>query len=510
MKNSTKKQLIVIIACLILSLLIGFFLPFITNRDTNIVSAHSNEKSILDQDIVGYSKEKQIYYKLYNEGKLVGVVYDKAKIDELIAEEYKKYESKFPGSKLGLGEDLYLSREESFTLFENIDEQIVKYLADNDLLAIRATAVEFSTEEGVYDIIYVSDIDLFYEARDTFLANFISDESLAILRNDESVDSPVNFGSVDMNLTIQEQMSYRESFAYPDDIFTTFEEIYDYLCYGRNTERNIYTTRAGDTLQGVAYWFGSMSTKQLMMINRDVIFDENQIISEGMKLNVTYYSSPITVVVTKQKLTQEVIMPGTPEYREDETLASGARRTISEEVNGLKNVLYEEVWINGVLQSGEALSEKVVQEPVNAVIAVGTMKMPDYGTGNFMWPVDSPKITCMWGCYAGHQGTDIVSTYERYGNIYAADTGIVSVVSYDSISGNYIMIDHQNGFISYYGHCNATYVEPGQTVQRGEVIGQIGMTGYATGPHVHFNFFVDGSRVNVCNYMDCASLPGGY
>ena len=53
------------------------------------------------------------------------------------------------------------------------------------------------------------------------------------------------------------------------------------------------------------------------------------------------------------------------------------------------------------------------------------------------------------------------------------------------------------------------FVEPGQTVQRGDIIGMIGMTGWATGPHVHLHFIIDGVITNACNFLDCDSLLGG-
>ena len=57
-------------------------------------------------------------------------------------------------------------------------------------------------------------------------------------------------------------------------------------------------------------------------------------------------------------------------------------------------------------------------------------------------------------------------------------------------------INHNNGYKTYYGHLNSVYVGVGYTVARGETIGQIGQTGYATGPHVHFMVTYNGVYLN--------------
>ena len=109
----------------------------------------------------------------------------------------------------------------------------------------------------------------------------------------------------------------------------------------------------------------------------------------------------------------------------------------------------------------------------------------------------------VWGCYYGHRANDFVDEYNRWGNVYAADNGIVSVNTYDSISGWYVKIDHQNGYVSYYGHMNQqSPLAVGTIVTKGQVIGDIGMTGLATGPHVHFYVAYEGVELDVCNELD--------
>ena len=503
-----KKNILSLIICFVLSFLITFGLPLVFNNEKVDALNHTTQ-SIINQKVIGYKDNKTTYHKLYNKDKLVGIITNLSDFYKGIENEYKSYEDKFPNTTLGLSNDLLIVNEDSFNVFENRDEDILKYLVDNSLLGVKTNAIEFSTSQGVYDIIYVNNLDDFYKARDQFLLNFVSEDTLETLRKNETVNEPTDFGTVDMNLKIEESMNFQEAFVSPDQIYTTVNEIYDYLCYGRNEERQYYETIEGDTLRGVGYRFKNMSPRQLMMLNPDIIFSEEQMLSVGTVLNVTYFKSPITVVVTKDRLTQEVINPENPEYKTDPTLPSGSRIVQVQEVSGLKNVLYEETWINGVLQSGKEKSSVVVREPIRGVIVMGTQRVPNIGSGNYIWPTDSPGITCLWGCYAGHTGTDIVNRYNPYGPIYAIDTGVVETASFHYINGNYVVIDHGGGVKTYYGHMSQMFVEPGQTVQRGDIIGMIGMTGWATGPHVHLHFIIDGVITNACNFLDCDSLLGG-
>ena len=506
-----KKDIIGIIICFILSVIFSFGIPLIMGEN-KVSSENFVSSSLIEQDVISYSKEKYTYNKLYYKGQLVGVVSNLDYFNSLINNEYDKYKDEFPDTSLGLSEEVYLVTEDGFSVFEDKDEELVNYLIDNNLLGVEANAIEFSTSNGVYDVIYVNNLEDFYTARDMFLLNFVSEDTLKAIRNSESIGEPTDFGSVDVGVKIVENISYSKTFASFDEVFKSVSEVYDFLSYGRNSERQYYETKAGDTLRGIGYQFKNMSPRQLMLINQDQIFSEDQVLSAGMKLNVTYFSSPITVEVTKERLAQEVIVPDSPQYINDATITTGTTEIEVVEQNGKENVLYEETWVNGVLQTGTVKSSYVVSPSVQGIIRVGTQKKPDTGTGNYVWPVDNPMITCGWGCYyiegiGSHIGTDFVNQYERYGAVYAADTGVVEKAQYNSIDGNYVVIDHQNGYKTHYGHMSSILVEVGQVVSRGEQIGIMGMTGYATGVHTHFHFIVDGVVTDACTIMDCTTVP---
>lgn len=501
-----KNNLFTLIICLILSLAISFGLPMIFSSEVNGDSFLAQTVSKVSQKAVK-SETSNLYHKIYYRGELIGVVNNIDDFNSYINDYYSLYEDEYPMTSLGLISDVFIVDEYSYFNFENKDSEIVDYLHNNGLIGIKASAIEFSTSEGVYDIIYVSNIDYFNSAQKRFLANFISDSALEKLNNGETISSPSSFETKDMYVKIQEKMTISDAVVKPEQIFKSEDEVYQYFCYGRDTELEYYTTVEGDTLQAVGYLFGDMSAKQVMMLNQDKIFSEDQILQVGTKLNITYFKSPITVVVTKQRLAQEIVLPQSPIYKEDESLLQGNRDILVEEQNGLRNVLYEETWTNGVITSGKVLNSITISEPVQGVIAVGALVPPDVGTLNWGWPVNNPIITCNYTCYYGHGGVDFQNMYNRYDVVLAMDNGTVEEVGYTDIGGYYVMINHNNGYKTYYGHMRSrAYVRVGDVVQRGDAIGPIGMTGVATGPHVHLMMYVNGVRKDPCSILSCNLL----
>ena len=85
--------------------------------------------------------------------------------------------------------------------------------------------------------------------------------------------------------------------------------------------------------------------------------------------------------------------------------------------------------------------------------------------------------------------------------IYAAAAGTVTSAGYSGKAGNLIIINHGNGLLTYYMHCNTIFVSAGQKVSKGQNIGQVGTTGNSTGPHLHFQVMNNGTPVNPMNYL---------
>ena len=133
------------------------------------------------------------------------------------------------------------------------------------------------------------------------------------------------------------------------------------------------------------------------------------------------------------------------------------------------------------------------------------------GSGLFQWPLpEAFTITSGFGervdPFTGesdfHTGTDIVAP--KGTPILAAADGTVTIANatdpWGGGYGYYIKLDHCNGLETLYAHCSAICVTPGQTVQKGEVIGYVGSTGNSTGNHLHFEVWINQNRIDV---MDC-------
>ena len=130
------------------------------------------------------------------------------------------------------------------------------------------------------------------------------------------------------------------------------------------------------------------------------------------------------------------------------------------------------------------------------------------GSGKFTFPVPGySMITSRYGnryhpifkTYKFHSGIDIAANSGT--TIIAADAGTVAVATYSSSYGNYVMINHANGYTTLYAHMSSLAVSAGQTVTKGQTIGYVGSTGWSTGPHCHFEIRYNGGTTDPAAYF---------
>lgn len=137
----------------------------------------------------------------------------------------------------------------------------------------------------------------------------------------------------------------------------------------------------------------------------------------------------------------------------------------------------------------------------------------------FRWPVEGSNTVSLSAPYGKfrleftsippretesrfHSGIDIPAPQGT--TIAAAKDGTVTETGYDSARGNYLILDHGDGLTTLYGHCKALLAKTGDTVAAGDSIAEVGATGMATGPHLHFEVRQDGEAQNPVAYFDSA------
>lgn len=120
-------------------------------------------------------------------------------------------------------------------------------------------------------------------------------------------------------------------------------------------------------------------------------------------------------------------------------------------------------------------------------------------TGGGVWPSVNRRVNCHYMGYSGHTGIDIGGAVGTA--IYAYKTGTVTFAGWGNGYGLHIKIDHGNGMTTYYAHCSELFASVGQQVTEGQMIAKIGMTGYTTGPHLHFEIRFNGVPVNPYPYI---------
>lgn len=167
----------------------------------------------------------------------------------------------------------------------------------------------------------------------------------------------------------------------------------------------------------------------------------------------------------------------------------------------------EEAALESLIQQKQAEEEARRDAERRARQLAGEPVAPISGApGSVMWPVSGPITSSfgmrnhpVFGRFIMHAGIDIAAAQGT--TIAAAATGRVILAQYAGNCGNMITIDHGGGMATNYCHLSQIFVGVGQDVQRGQAIGAVGMTGDATGPHLHFEVRIDGKPVDPLGYL---------
>ena len=459
-------------------LLIIIFSYFITTGFSNIAS------------------KPQHVYRVYLKGQSLGLIKSKTELEEYIDKKQEEIKQKYNVDKVYVPTDLDIVKETTFSTDIKSINEIYEEIKDISPFTISGYAITIrglDTKDnngkeikGKNQTIYVLDKKIFTDSVEKTVKSFAENTQKEIEEE----------GSVIEKIYIKNKITIKkEKIPVDKKIYQTEEELSKYLLFGTTKKQATYIVQPGDIIADVAF-NNKISTEEFLIANPS-FKSENSLLSPGQEVTLGVLKPQFSVIEQDHVVFREETNY-TTETRYDNDKYVGYSEVIQAGVKGERIVTQVVQKTNGEITNAVETNSEVIKVPINEIIVKGGKQSSYYGggygtvvptKGEWGWPATCSSISSGFGWRWGvlHDGTDINGC--GYGsNIFAAQAGTVVQSSYKYDNGQFITIDHHNGYYTMYAHLctGCRYVKVGDYVEKGQVIGGMGMTGAATGVHVHF------------------------
>ena len=233
--------------------------------------------------------------------------------------------------------------------------------------------------------------------------------------------------------------------------------------------------------------------------------------ANGAVCDVALSVSTVCVLESEEVAGPEIVIV------ETDLLPVGESVVVSEGKAGINSNFYRVTYTDGVESNRTLIGSVVLSSAVNGEKWCGTESGATLmsASDKFMMPCGG-RVTSwygyrtLWGSKNNHSGIDFAGEGGSYGDpIYAAEDGIVSYAGFHGNYGKKITLDHSKQITTLYAHCSKIIVNEGDVVRKGQIIGYIGNTGNVTGPHLHFEVYINDARVNPKTYLDWTEYAWG-
>ena len=471
---------------IVLILILGFTIPFLTAFTT---------------------PTPKTLYRVYLKGKSIGLIKSKTSLEKYIDQQQNQIKKEFGVDKVYLPEDLDIVKEVTFDNDISTTKEIYKKIENISPFTIKGYKISIEGIDsqsadnkkikGKDQTIYVLDKKIFEDAIDNVVHSFISDSDYKNYANDTQKEIE-DVGKIIEKIYLENTITITKTNVPVDEtIYQDTNTLSSYLMFGTTEPQKKYTVNEGDTIEQIAF-NNKISTEEFLIANPE-FSSENSLLYAGQTVTLGILKPQVRVVEEDHVVFDEETNYQTKtEY--DNTKEVGYSQVKIKGVKGVTRITQKVQKINGETVSvAKVGSGEVLKEPIDEIVVKGGKKSSysGYGeaiatSGEWGWPATCSSISSPFGYRWGvlHDGTDIAGC--GYGsNIFAAQSGTVVQSSYKFDNGEYITIDHHNGYYSMYAHMisGSRRVHVGDYVVKGQVIGSMGRTGAATGVHLHFSIW---------------------
>lgn len=313
-------------------------------------------------------------------------------------------------------------------------------------------------------------------------------ESEATATGDTASDSDYETGILDIEFV--EEIEVYENYVEADEVSDIEEQVIEVT---KEKESNkIYVVESGDCLSVIAM---DHDTTVSSIVALNGLSGADAMIRDGQELIVAVPEPDLKIRITMGEVYEEDYT-AEPVIIENDSWYTTKEVVHQEGTTGHRERNDVVVYENGIEVSRELIHENVLEESEAAVIERGTIIPPTY-----IKPLAGGRYTSGFGRRWGrmHEGVDWACPVGT--TVYASCGGTVIQASYNGGYGNNVVISHPDGRLTRYAHNSKLLVRVGQYVEQGEPIALSGNTGRSTGPHVHFEIYINGSPVNPLKYI---------
>ena len=452
-------------------------------------------------------KEPQTYYQVYLDDQILGVINSEEELNNYIDKEGDAYKEQYGVENVYAPTRLKIKKMSTY--HDQVDdvEDVYKKISETSPFTIKGYQLSIKSEDETIKI-YVTDEQIFQDAVIETIKTFIGTEEYTMYMDGTQPVIETTGTNIE-NIYVEEEMTIKEmNIPVTETIYTNVQDLAKYLLFGTLEPQRTYIVQVGDTIERVA--LNNQISVEEFLISNPQFKSESNLLFPGQEVTIGM-TDPKISVVKEEHVIEDVASQYRTEEIHDETLVIGDEVVTQEGVDGIIRVNQMVKSINGTIVYVDPISTEEIKPAVNRIVRIGTKYVSGVGsTTNWVWPTNSGwtisssygyRIDPFDGTRSFHGALDIAGT--GYNSpIYAATNGVVMRASYSSTNGYYVIINHNNGYYTQYAHMiRMPSVSEGQIVERGQVIGYVGSTGAATGPHVHFEVWVGrpyngGYRIN--------------
>lgn len=442
------------------------------------------------------------YYQVYLDGNKIGLIKSDQLLYDLIDKEQKDIKDKYGVDKVYPPSGLEVQRVNTYNTKLTKVEKIYEEIKDLEPFTIEGYQVTVSNKDDKsaksFFILNKEDLDI---AIDNTVTSFLTEEEYSDYLNG-TYEKNEEEGKEITNVYFDQEVTIKKTYiSTEEEILTNAEELSMYFLFGTLDLGDKYTVTGLDTIESIAY-NNKLGVEDFLIANPEIV-SENALLSIGQEVTVAAISPVANIVVESYDTSVEEIVYETKiEY--DKSLAADQTYVKQEGAKGLSKIVYATKYMNGVILQTAMVSEEVISEPVDRIVVYGGHNITYVGNSTYWaWPTSRPyRISSHFGYRLHpifhelrlHDGTDITGT--KSDNIYSIQSGKVVACAYNSSMGNYVRIDHENGYTSTYLHLAKQLVSTGDRIEKGELIGIMGNSGNSTGKHLHLTVTKDGKKIN--------------